>query len=60
MYNVEIQRKGYLISFFILEVDIMNNVIEITPDRNGKLFITLYGTRYEIKIKTSKTKKDGE
>lgn len=38
----------------------MNNVIEITPDKSGKLFITLYGTRYEIKIKTSKTKKDGE
>lgn len=32
----------------------MNNVIEITPDKNGKLFITLYGTRYEIVIKDKK------
>ena len=29
----------------------MNNVIEITPDKAGKLFITLYGTKYEIRIK---------
>jgi hypothetical protein len=28
-----------------------NNVIEITPDENGKLFVTLYGMKYEIKIK---------
>ena len=29
----------------------MKNIIEVTPDENGKIFITLYGTRYEIKIK---------
>ena len=29
----------------------MKNIIEVTPDKNGKIFITLYGTRYEIKIK---------
>ena len=29
----------------------MNNVIEITPNKDGKYFITLYGTKYEIKIK---------
>lgn len=29
----------------------MENIIEVTPDKNGKIFITLYGTRYEIKIK---------
>lgn len=33
----------------------MNNVIEVTPDKNGKYFITLYGTKYEIKIKEPKT-----
>lgn len=30
------------------------NVIEVTPDKNGKLFITLYGTKYEIVIKDKK------
>ena len=34
----------------------MNNVqvIEVTPDKNGKVFITLYGTKYEIKVKETK------
>lgn len=27
------------------------NVIEVTPDKDGKLFITLYGTKYQIVIK---------
>ena len=38
---------------------IMNNaqVIEVTPDKNGKVFITLYGTRYEIKVKEPKPTK---
>ncbi len=26
-------------------------IIEITPDSNGKAFITLFGTKYEIRIK---------
>lgn len=30
------------------------NVIEVTPNKDGKLFITLYGTKYEIKIKEEK------
>lgn len=34
----------------------MNNVIEVTPDKNGKLFITLYGTRYQIVVKDVKSK----
>lgn len=29
----------------------MNNIIEVTPDKNGKMFITLYGTKYQIVIK---------
>lgn len=29
----------------------MNNVIEIVPDKDGKLFITLYGTKYQIVVK---------
>lgn len=34
------------------------NIIEVTPDKNGKIFITLYGMKYEIKIKEqSKSKK---
>ena len=35
----------------------MNNVIEITPNKDGKYFITLYGTKYEIKIKEPKKPK---
>lgn len=27
------------------------NIIEITPDKEGKLFITLYGTKYQIVVK---------
>ena len=33
------------------------NVIEVTPDKDGRLFITLYGTRYEIKAKEPKPTK---
>lgn len=29
----------------------MNNIIEVIPDKDGKLFITLYGTRYQIIVK---------
>lgn len=29
----------------------MDNIIEVTPNKEGKIFITLYGTKYEIKIK---------
>ncbi len=28
----------------------MTNVIKVTPNKDGKLFITLYGTKYEIVI----------
>ncbi len=31
-------------------------VIEVTPDKNGKIYITLYGTKYEIRIKKPKEK----
>ena len=26
-------------------------VIEVTPDKNGDVFITLYGTKYQIVVK---------
>lgn len=29
----------------------MEQKIEVTPNKDGKIFITLYGTRYEIVIK---------
>lgn len=29
----------------------MVNVIEVTPNKDGKIFITLYGTKYEIVVK---------
>ncbi len=32
----------------------MNNIIEVTPNKDGKIFITLYGTKYEIVIKEPK------
>ena len=35
----------------------MTNVIEVTPNKDGKLFITLYGTKYEIKVKEVKEPK---
>ena len=35
----------------------MNNIIEVVPDKDGKLFITLYGTRYEIVIKKKNKEK---
>jgi hypothetical protein len=44
----------------IMGVFIVNNniqVIEVTPDKNGKVFITLYGTKYEIKVKEPKPSK---
>lgn len=28
----------------------MNNVIKVTPDKDGKIFITLYGTKYQIVV----------
>lgn len=28
----------------------MNNIIKVTPDKDGKIFITLYGIRYQIVI----------
>lgn len=28
----------------------MPNVIHATPDKDGRVFITLYGTRYEIVV----------
>lgn len=37
------------------------NVINVTPDKDGRLFITLYGTRYEIVVnKPHKEKKTNE
>lgn len=27
------------------------NIIEVTPDKDGKIFVTLYGTRYQIVVK---------
>ena len=27
------------------------NRIEVTPNKDGKIFITLYGTKYEIVVK---------
>ena len=32
----------------------MANVIEVTPNKDGKIFITLYGTKYEIVVKETK------
>lgn len=32
----------------------MNNIIEVTPDKDGKIFITLYGTKHQIIVKQPK------
>ena len=34
-----------------------NNVIRVKPDKDGKVFITLYGTRYEIVVEQPKPSK---
>lgn len=31
----------------------MENIIEVTPNKDGKIFITLYGTRYQIVVKNT-------
>ena len=36
------------------------NVIEVTPDKNGNVFITLYGTKYQIVVKENKPNKAKE
>lgn len=36
------------------------NIIEVTPDKDGKVFITLYGTKYQIVIKEPKPEKTKE
>lgn len=37
----------------------MNNVqvIKVTPDKDGKVFITLYGTKYQIIVEEPKPNK---
>ena len=37
----------------------MNNVqvIKVTPDKDGKVFITLYGTKYQIIVEDTKPEK---
>ncbi len=32
----------------------MSNVIKVTPNKDGKIFITLYGTKYEIVVEQPK------
>ncbi len=34
------------------------NKIEVTPNKDGKIFITLFGTKYEIIVKKPKPSKD--
>lgn len=34
------------------------NIINVKPDKDGKLFIKLFGTTYEIKIIEDKPKKE--
>lgn len=35
----------------------MNNVIKVTPNEKGEIFITLYGTKYQIVVEKPKTTK---
>ena len=35
----------------------MTNVIKVTPNKDGKIFITLYGTKYEIVVEQPKAEK---
>lgn len=36
----------------------MANIIEVMPDKDGKIFITLYGTKYQIIVKKPKPTKE--
>ena len=38
----------------------MSNIINVTPDKDGKVFITLYGTTYEIVVNKPKPSKAKE
>lgn len=38
----------------------MENIIDVTPDKNGKIYVKLYGTRYEIRINKTTTKKQNK
>ncbi|MBQ2870330.1 hypothetical protein IJE86_01370 [bacterium] len=50
------------ITFILANIDVKEdaimdkNIIEVTPNKDGKIFITLYGTRYQIVVKESKPK----
>ena len=35
----------------------MPNVIKVVPNKDGRIFITLYGTKYEIVIEKPKVEK---
>lgn len=39
------------LDMFVKEDGVMDkNIIKVTPNKDGKIFITLYGTKYEIII----------
>jgi hypothetical protein len=38
----------------------MANVINVTPDKDGRVFITLYGTKYEIVVNKPEPSEDEE
>lgn len=38
----------------------MENVIKVKPNKDGKIFITLYGTKYEIVIEKPTVEKKKE
>lgn len=49
------------IMFFLANIDRllkedtnMTNVIKVKPNKDGKIFITLYGTKYEIVVEEEK------
>jgi len=36
---------------------VMNNVIKVKPNEKGEIFITLYGTKYQIVVEEEKPAK---
>ena len=56
MQNVKMNATQKRVAFFILKGGFKMNVpvVEITPDKDGRLFVTFYGTTYEIKVKENK------
>jgi hypothetical protein len=47
-YNKGYSKRSVLFSYVEKEDANMDNVIKVTPDKDGRYFVTLYGNRIEL------------